>query len=282
MSNISIASAIAVATYQLTHLDNGRLEAERLLCWVLKVERSYLYAWPERGLTVIEWSYLKQLLQRRANHEPFAYICGRREFWSLILRVSKATLIPRPETEQVVELALKRMNLEEQLKIADLGTGSGAIALAIASERPQAQVIATDISPAAIQVAEENRKNLDLNNVVFRLGDWLTPLGDERFDLIVSNPPYIAEEDPYLTQGSLCFEPYQALVAGTDGLEALAYIARVAREHLVNGGWLILEHGYNQGSFLLKLLIKLGYQQVADFYDLAGLPRVAVGQWWAY
>ncbi|MGR6035014.1 MAG: peptide chain release factor N(5)-glutamine methyltransferase [Candidatus Nitrosoglobus sp.] len=279
MSNTSIASAIALATGRLAHLDSGRLEAERLLCWILSVERSYLRAWPERELAPAQWNYLEQLLHRRANNEPFAYICGRQEFWSLVLHVNEATLIPRPETEQVVELSLERMNPGQALKVADLGTGSGAIALAIASERPQAQVIATDISAAALQVARENGCCLKLDNVAFRLGDWFVPLRGERFDLIASNPPYIAEGDPHLTQGGLCFEPSKALIAGGNGLEAIRHIATVARGYLVDGGWLLLEHGYDQGPSLLELLINLGYQQVADFYDLAGLPRVAVGQW---
>jgi release factor glutamine methyltransferase len=171
------------------------------------------------------------------------------------------------------------MNPEQALKVADLGTGSGAIALAIASERPQAQVVATDISGAALDIARENRSCLGFDNVIFQLGDWFTPLSGERFDLIVSNPPYIADGDPHLTQGGLGFEPNVALIAGSSGLEAIRHIAATAREYLVDEGWLLLEHGYDQGPSLLELLTKLGYQQVADFYDLAGLPRVAVGQW---
>jgi release factor glutamine methyltransferase len=278
-SNISIASAIDLAADRLTHVGSRRLEAERLLCWTLGVGRSYLRAWPERELAPAQWSCFERLLQRRANGEPLAYIRGRQEFWSLDLRVTEATLIPRPETELVVELSLKRMNPERALKVADLGTGSGAIALAIASERPQAQVVATDISVAALDIARENRSCLGLDNVIFQLGDWFTPLSGKRFDLIVSNPPYIADGDPHLTQGGLGFEPNVALIAGSSGLEAIRHIAAAAREYLVDEGWLLLEHGYDQGPSLLELLTKLGYQQVADFYDLAGLPRVAVGQW---
>jgi release factor glutamine methyltransferase len=278
-SNISIASAIAFATDRLAHLDSKHLEAEILLCWMLRVERSYLRIWPERQLLPVQWNCLEQLLQRRARGEPFAYIRGWQEFWSLNLRVTEATLIPRPETEQLVELSLKRMDPEQILKVADLGTGSGAIALAIASERPQAQVVATDISAAALEIARENKSRLGLDKVTFRLGDWFAPLIDERFDLIVSNPPYIAEGDLHLIQDGLCFEPNSALIAGDNGLASIRHIATVAREYLVDGGWLLLEHGYDQGQPLLALLTKLGYQQVADFCDLAGLPRVAVGQW---
>lgn len=280
MPNISIASAIDLAADRLTHIGDGRLEAEILLCWMLRVERSYLYAWSEQKLLPAQWEYFEQLLQRRTNGEPFAYIRGWQEFWSLELHVTNATLIPRPETEKVVELSLERMNPERALKVADLGTGSGAIALAIASERRQAQVIATDISVAALNVARENGNRLKLDNVAFYLGDWFTPLADKRFDLIVSNPPYIVKGDSHLTQGGLSFEPKTAFISGNNGLKAIYHIATVAREYLVNGGWLVLEHGYDQGPPLLKLLAKLGYQQIADFCDLAGLPRVAIGRWW--
>ncbi|QBQ54047.1 peptide chain release factor N(5)-glutamine methyltransferase [Nitrosococcus wardiae] len=277
--NISIASVIELAADRLASTGSGRLEAELLLSFLLEVERSSLHAWPERELTSVQWSRFEQLLQRRAKGEPLAYIRGRQEFWSFDLRVTEATLIPRPETEQLVEESLKRMASEQPLKIADLGTGSGAIALAIGSERPRAQVIGTDISAAALAVARENGRCLGLENVTFRRGDWFTPLGGERFHLLVSNPPYIAEGDPHLTQGGLEFEPDTALIAGDKGLGAIRHIATGAREHLVEGGWLLLEHGYDQGPSLLELLTTLGYRQVVDFCDLAGVPRVVVGQW---
>lgn len=277
--HISIVSAMELAADRLASTGSGRLEAELLLSYLLEVERSYLHAWPEQELTSVQWSCFEQLLQRRAKGEPLAYIRGRQEFWSLDLRVTEATLIPRPETEQLVEETLKRMALEQSLKIADLGTGSGAIALAIGSERPQAQVMGTDISAAALAVARENGSRLGLENVTFRRGDWFAPLRGERFDLLVSNPPYIAEGDPHLTQGGLEFEPDTALIAGDRGLEAIRHIATGAREHLVEGGWLLLEHGYDQGPLLLELLTTLGYRQVVDFCDLAGMSRVVVGQW---
>lgn len=279
MANISIVSAIGIAAERLAFMDSAHLEAERLLCYLLEVKRSYLHAWPEQELTPAQWSCFEQLLQRRAGGEPLAYIRGWQEFWSLELRVTAATLIPRPETEQLVELALKRMAVEQGLKVADLGTGSGAIALAIASERPQAQVVGTDVSAAALEVARENGRRLGLDNVTFRLGDWFAPLAGEHFDLIASNPPYIAAGDPHLLQNGLDFEPDRALVAGAQGLEAIRHIATVTRQYVVDGGWLLLEHGYDQGPPVVELFTKLGYRQVASFRDLAGLPRVVAGQW---
>ncbi|ADJ29485.1 peptide chain release factor N(5)-glutamine methyltransferase [Nitrosococcus watsonii] len=275
----SIAKAIKFAEDRLISGDGGRLEAERLLAYLLKVERSYLYTWSDKRLTPTQWACFQQLLQRRARGEPLAYIRGWQEFWSLNLQVTEATLIPRPETEQLVELALQRLDLERAFNVADLGTGSGAIALAMGSERPRTRVIATDISAAALEVARSNGYRLGLDNVTFRLGDWFAPLAGERFHLIASNPPYIAEGDPHLTQDGLAFEPDIALIAKDKGLGAMRHIARAAREYLVDGGWLLLEHGYDQGPSLLALFTQLGYQQVTDFCDLAGLPRVVIGQW---
>lgn len=278
-SSVSLAAAIDFAAKRLSHVDNGRFEAEALLCHALGVERSYLHAWPERELTSSQRGDFGQLLQRRARGEPLAYIRGRQAFWSLDLRVTRMTLIPRPETEQIVELVLQRMDSERVYKVVDLGTGSGAIALAIASERPRSQVIATDISAAALAVAEENRSCLGLDNVVFRPGNWFTPLTGHRFDFVVSNPPYIAEGDPHLSRGDLRFEPDTALIAGSGGLEAIRSIAVAARDYLVDGGWLLLEHGYDQGAPATALLAALGYQSVNSYRDLAGLSRVVVGQW---
>lgn len=280
-TNISLAAAIDFAAEHLAQEDNGRLEAEALLCYALGVERGYLRAWPERELIPSQWSSFEQLLRRRAKGEPLAYIRGWQEFWSLKLRVTEATLIPRPETEQLVELALQRMDPERAYKVADLGTGSGAIALAIASERHLAQVAATDISAAALEVAQENARSLGLDKIVFYSGDWFSPLAGQRFDLIISNPPYIAEGDPHLSQRDLRFEPKTALISSDSGLEAIRSIAIAAREYLVEGGWLLLEHGYDQGPSAVALLAVLGYQQVNGYCDLAGLSRVAAGQWQA-
>lgn len=186
------------------------------------------------------------LLARRQAGEPVAYLLGRQGFWSLELEVSPATLIPRPETELLVELALARLPAGQSLRVADLGTGSGAIALALARERPQAHVVATDASAEALTVARRNAARLGLGRVEFRDGDWLVPLAQERFDLIASNPPYIEQDDPHLAQGDLRFEPPAALASGADGLDAIRVIVRDAGRHLHPGGWLLLEHGWNQ------------------------------------
>ena len=275
----SIAAALDIAVERLAPGNYGRLEAETLLCHVLATERSYLYAWPERELSARQWHCFERLLERRVKGEPVAYIRERQEFWSLDLRVTAATLIPRPETELLVELTLQCMPLAMHLRGADLGTGSGAIALAIASERPQAQVIATDLSIAALEVAQENARRLGLANVVFQQGDWLTPLAGQRLDFVISNPPYVAAGDPLLLQGALPFEPNMALIGGDTGLEAIQIIAVGARSVLKTGAWLLLEHGYNQGPAVLKLLRTLGYEDVAGYCDLSGIPRAAAGRW---
>jgi release factor glutamine methyltransferase len=218
-------------------------------------------------------------LNRRQQGEPIAYLLGWREFWSLPLEVTPDTLVPRPETELLVELALARLPADQPLKIADLGTGSGAIALALARERPQAAIIGTDISPAALQVARRNGVCFDLNNIEWRQGDWLTPLADERFDLIVSNPPYIAATDNHWREGELRFEPFTALVSGVDGLQALRTLIAQAPNSLRFGGWLLLEHGYDQGESVPALLTACGFVEVADHQDGAGLSRCSSGRW---
>src|SRR5690606_21756387 len=201
-------------------------------------------------------------------------------FWTLDLAVTPDTLIPRPETELLVEEALARLDPALPLRVADLGTGSGAIALSIASERPRARVIATDHSEAALAVARANADGNDLGRrVEFRSGDWFGPLAGERFDLIASNPPYIAERDPHLEQGDLRYEPPLALASGADGLDAIRILAATAPRHLAAGGWLLLEHGHDQGAAVRALLGAAGFEQVATVADLEGRDRVGVGRW---
>jgi len=208
-----------------------------------------------------------------------AYLTGRRGFWSLDLQVTPATLIPRPETELLVELALQRLALAPSLKVADLGTGSGAIALAIAHERPQADVCAVDVSDDALAVASSNALRLGIANVRFLQGSWLAPLSGERFAMIVSNPPYIEADDPHLAQGDLRFEPAGALASGADGLDAIREIVEAARMHLEPGGWLLMEHGWNQGAPVRGLLSAMGYTEVGTFQDLEARDRVSGGRW---
>ena len=221
----------------------------------------------------------RSLLARRAAGEPVAYLTGRRGFWRFDLAVTPDTLIPRPETELLVELALDRLPAGAPLAIADLGTGSGAIALALAHERPRARVLATDASAGALAVARANAQTLGLANVRFAEGDWCAPLAGERFDLIASNPPYIAENDPHLVEGDLRFEPASALSSGADGLDAIRRIAVDARRHLQPGGWLLFEHGWDQGDAVRTLLASLGYAEIATERDLEDRDRVTLGRW---
>jgi len=258
--------------------DSPRLDAELLLCAVLKRPRTHLYTWPEQALDADQLARLHTLLDARAAGHPIAHLLGEREFWGLPLQVTPDTLIPRPETELLVEQALLRLPRNKPLKVADLGTGSGAIALAIASERPEAEVHAVDASLEALKVAEANAERLGLGNVHFHLGSWLAPLAGMQFDLIASNPPYIPEADPHLSQGDVRFEPRSALAAGADGLDDIRQIIHAAPAHLAPGGWLLLEHGYDQREALLALLDEQGWVNVADLDDLAGQPRLAIGR----
>jgi len=249
-----------------------------LLLHVLGRDRAWLFAHGGDPLPASDAAAFDALLTRRAVGEPLAYLLGRRGFWTLDLQVSPATLIPRPETERLVELSLERLPDDRPLRIADLGTGSGAIALALASERPLAQVVATDLSDDALQFAQANAMTNRIANVAFRQGSWRVPLAGERFDLIASNPPYIAEGDPHLAQGDLRFEPPTALSSGSDGLDAIREIVALAPAHLLPGGWLLLEHGWDQGEAIRALLIAAGFADVATERDLERRDRVTLGR----
>ena len=244
----------------------------------LGVERAWLYAHGDDLVDVAAADRFRVLIARRAAGEPFAYITGQREFFSLDLAVTPAVLIPRPETELLVELALAKIAQDERVDIADLGTGSGAIALALAQARPNARLRATDASAAALQVARDNAERLDIRNIEFAQGDWCAALDDARFDLIVSNPPYIAVGDAHLAQGDLRFEPAAALASGADGLDAIRTISRDAPMHLKPGGWLLFEHGYDQGAAVRALLQKNGYVEVSTALDLEQRDRVSSGR----
>jgi len=275
----TIQQALTTATQQLSDQhDTANLDAELLLAHVLHQSRTWLYTWPDKTLNSKQLTAFEVLIQRRLSGEPIAHIIETRAFWDLVLRVTPDTLIPRPETERLVELALERIPLEASWRIVDLGTGTGAIALALAKERPTCRVLATDKSSAALEVATENARLNQIANVTFRLGDWLGAIDeDSLFEMIVSNPPYIKEDDPHLQQGDVRFEPASALQAGTQGLDDLQHIIIEALHHLKPGGWLVLEHGYDQGATVKRLLQQTGYQQVEDYTDLAGQPRIAVG-----
>lgn len=259
-------------------LDSARIEVQCLLQHVLNVTRAYLLAHPERRLNKPEQTQYDELLQRRLCGEPIAYLLGEREFFGLSFKVTPATLIPRPETELLVELALQRMPSHASCRVLDLGTGSGAIALAIAHERPDAEVLACDTSLAALDVARENARRLDITNATFILSDWLQSLNGKRFDIIVANPPYVAAGDPHLVQGDVRFEPASALVSDGDGLHDIRRIISQANSHLELGGWLLLEHGYDQAAQVRELLQQAGYGEVFSARDLAGIERVSGGR----
>lgn len=274
MTAIRIDDALRAARLRIDAAD-----AEILLAHVLGASRSWLFAHATDALPSGPQARFEDLVARRSAGEPVAYLIGHRGFWSLDLRVTPDTLIPRPETELLVELALERLPRDVVSAVADLGTGSGAIALAIARERPQARVVATDASAAALAVARANAEAHHLDQVDFRCGAWCAPLGHERFDLIASNPPYIAEADPHLGQGDLRFEPRGALAAGAEGLDDIRVIVRDARAHLVDGGWLLLEHGLDQGAAVRALLADAGFDDVATHRDLETRDRVTLGRW---
>lgn len=255
----------------------ARIEVQCLLQQALSVPRSYLLAHPERCLSGAEQKHYQTQLQRRLGGEPIAYILGEREFFGLSLKVTPATLIPRPDTELLVELALQRISSSLPVRVLDLGTGSGAIALAIAHERPGAVVLACDASASALAVAQENAQRLRLANVHFVQSSWFAQIGAQRFDLIVSNPPYIVAGDPHLERGDVRFEPASALASGPDGLADIRHIVSHARAWLQPGGWLMLEHGYDQAHPVRALLAQAGFREVFSACDLAGIERVSGG-----
>ncbi len=273
------ASADAALRHARTRIDAD--DAALLLSHALGRSRSWLYAHGDDALSAQVSQRFDALVARRAAGEPVAYLVGHRGFWTLDLTVTADTLIPRADTERLVELALQRIPVDAAWRIADLGTGSGAIALAIARERPRAQVIATDRSRDALAVARGNAAALELDNVSFRHGDWLQPLAGECVHLIASNPPYIAQGDAHLAQGDLRFEPIDALASGADGLDAIRRIVADAGAHLHPAGWLLIEHGWDQGDAVRALLSAAGFEEAATETDLEGRDRVSLGRWGA-
>lgn len=278
-SSQTVSDALHTATMLLSRSSpSARLDAELLLEYVTGLSRTDFRANPERELPAnAGWSF-QQLIKRRAQGEPVAYIREQQAFWSLLLEVSPAVLIPRPETELVVERVLAHINKEDPARVADLGTGSGAIALAVASERPRASVIAIDASKDALEIASRNIARLQLPNISLLQGSWLAPLAGQRCDVIASNPPYIAQDDPDLAPDVRRFEPRMALISGHTGFEALDLIIRDAPAHLNEGGWLVLEHGWKQAEEVRRRLVRQGYVHVRSHADLAGHERVTEGR----
>ncbi|MCL7461752.1 peptide chain release factor N(5)-glutamine methyltransferase [Pseudomonas sp. NW5] len=272
----TIDTLLASAT--LPDSPSARLDAELLLAHVLGKPRSYLRTWPEREPSAEQCAAFAALLARRRTGEPVAYLLGRQGFWSLELEVAPHTLIPRPDTELLVEAALS-LGPPGPALVLDLGTGSGAIALALACERPHWQLVGVDRVAEAVQLAERNRMRLQLGNVRFLESHWFAALAGEHFALIVGNPPYIAADDRHLGEGDVRFEPASALVAGHDGLDDIRQIVREAPAYLEPGGWLLLEHGYDQAEVVRALFTAQGFAAVTSRRDLGGHERITLGQW---
>lgn len=268
---------LRVAIGELSESESPRRDAEILLEHVTGKARTFILAFGETALTADQHAQLSALLSRRKAGEPVAHLTGEREFWSLPLYVSAATLIPRPDTECLVEHALVRLPATA-CRILDLGTGTGAIALALASERPDCQVTAVDVMPDAVALALRNVARLGFNNVKIQQSSWFDALVGQQFDMIVSNPPYIDERDPHLSQGDVRFEPLTALVAAEEGLADIAHIVTVSRQYLTAGGWLLIEHGWTQAEAVRALFTQAGYERVETCQDYGGNDRLTLGK----
>ncbi|TMP38570.1 peptide chain release factor N(5)-glutamine methyltransferase [Pseudoalteromonas rubra] len=274
----TLAQAIAWASGQLqSSSESAKLDAEVLLLHILQKNRSYLFAWPEAELNAEQQQRFATLIARRQAGEPVAHLTGEREFWSLPLYVNNSTLIPRPDTETLVEQALA-LALPTQARVLDLGTGTGAIVLALASEQPGWQLIGVDFSSDAVALAEKNRLRLGFEHVQIRQSDWFSALADQCFDLIVSNPPYICETDEHLSQGDVRFEPLSALVAPDQGYADIRHIIEQAQAHLTSDGYLMFEHGYQQAAGVQQIFAQMNYRNILTIKDMAGCDRVTMAQ----
>lgn len=279
MTEQTVAQAIAWASSELSLVsDSAKLDAEVLLLHSLNKPRSYLFAWPDAVLTSELKQIYNELVARRKKGEPVAHITGEREFWSLPLDVDNSTLIPRPDTETLVEYALN-LTLPREAKVLDLGTGTGAIALALASEMPSWQVTALDLSHQAVSLAKRNQAKLDIPNIQIMQSDWYQAVAEQQFDLIVSNPPYIEENDVHLQQGDVRFEPLSALVAPNEGMADIKHIIEFGRTHLNSGGYLLIEHGYQQAMKLQDYFAQMAYSNILTIQDMAGCDRVTLATW---
>ena len=273
----SIEQLLRQASAQLDASPSARLDAEILFCHVLGIDRSHCHAWPEKNVATEDEQRFLELIQERQQGVPIAYLTGEKEFWSLTLHVKRGVLIPRPETELLVEQALTLIPADKAMHIADLGTGTGAIAIAIASERPHCKVSACDLNSDTLELASSNAKRLGIENIHFIQSDWCSALADNSLDIILSNPPYIAARDPHLSQGDVRFEPETALVSGSDGLDDIRQIVQQCRRILKKDGQLFLEHGYDQENAVQQIFRDNSYSDIATHKDLGGLARVSRG-----
>lgn len=254
------------------------LDAQVLLCSILNCNSAHLLTWPEKELSEQQLEDYQQLLTRRQQGMPVAHLTGQREFWSLNFFVDNSTLIPRPETETLVEFILDNFADREKLRLLDMGTGTGAIAIALAKEKPGWTIIASELSHDALALAKENAQQHGCSNVNFTQSDWFTDIRENDFDIIVSNPPYIAADDPHLQQGDVAFEPESALISGSSGMDDIEQLCSQAKNYLTTNGWLIVEHGYNQQQQVADCFARNGYQQITQQADLSGQPRMTAGK----
>ena len=272
----TVSEALDWATKQLSESDDARLDSQVLLAYALNVSRTWLFTWPDKALDGATLTAFNALIEERKSGTPIAYITGYRDFWSLRLKVTPDTLIPRADTELLVETALTLKNVEKPCDVIDLGTGTGAIALSLANECPSWRITATDINPKTLAVAKENATTLELA-VSFKESAWFDAIND-RYDIVISNPPYIESDDPHLQQGDLRFEPAGALASGQDGLDDIRRLVQQALKHLKKDGYLLLEHGYQQAEAVRSLMKEAGYIEIETHQDIEDRDRVTLGK----
>ncbi|WP_371189133.1 peptide chain release factor N(5)-glutamine methyltransferase [Thalassotalea maritima] len=279
-TNLTIKQCLAITKHCFLAFEDAydaKVDSEVLLSAILKKPKSYLLTWPEQQLTDAQYRQFQEFVERRQQGEPVAYIIGYQEFWSLNFKVAPCTLIPRPDTEVLIETVLEN-HPQRQLRLLDLGTGTGAIALALAHENPSWQVDAVDFNDQAVTLAKDNANTLQLDHVAIYQSDWFTNIdASKRFDIIVSNPPYIADDDPHLTQGDVRYEPVSALIAKNQGYADIIHIVDVAKQYLKPAGALYLEHGFEQHQQVQQILAEAGYVNVDTAYDYGGNPRITYG-----
>jgi len=273
---MNIEEALQYGRATLLDSESPEIDSQVLLCHVLLCSSVYLHTWPDKTLSGSQQTQYEQLILQRQQGKPVAYLTGQRGFWSLDLKVTEDTLIPRPDTELLVSLAMAEIQLN--MRVADLGTGSGAIALSLATENPTITVLAMDYSAPALRVAKQNARDNKVNNVLFWQGSWLSAIRDNSLDMVVSNPPYIEENDPHLSQGDVRFEPVSALTSGADGLDDIRQIILQAKRCLKPNGCLLIEHGYHQAKQILRLFELAGFVNVHSEQDFGGNDRVVMGQ----
>lgn len=275
---MNIRQALQQATGNLTESSpSAAVDAQVLLTFILNCNTAHLAAWPENNLSAQQNTCYQKLIQQRSQGVPVAYLTGSREFWSLNFKVNDSTLIPRPETETLIEFILQKFSDKNNLKLLDMGTGTGAIAISIAKEKPDWSVFASDTSEQALQLATQNNRDLQTDITLIN-SDWFSNITENNFDIIVSNPPYISANDPHLSQGDVRFEPATALVSGHTGMDDIEHLCKHAKNHLLDNGWLIIEHGYNQKQLVADCFAKNAYTEIVQQKDLSGHTRMTAGQ----